>query len=209
MPDYDSKTGVVRLTIFPVYPADSGEYKMVARNIAGEVSSKCVLRILPTANVEEGPLVKFAGLRKTPQHAPPAGTEPARKPVDSDNGQKPYFIKVPVDQEVPEGQLVRLDYIPAGRPEPSLTWYRNGIPIRPDDADHRDVVNEGGVHSLLVRNPQLGPTVEYTCVAKNKFGEAPFTVHLSVVGKLLIFVLYEKIILIYFRTWLKYSSLFY
>jgi hypothetical protein len=182
MPDYDHKTGIVHLTVYPVYPADSGQYTMVARNIAGEVSTKCTLRIQATSNVEENPLVKFAGLRKTPQHPSGLGSEPSHKPVDSENGQKPYFIKIPVDQEVPEGQLVRLDYIPAGRPEPSLTWYRNGIPLRPDDADHRDVVNEGGVHSLLIRNPQLGPTVEYTCVAKNKFGEAPFTVHLSVVG---------------------------
>ncbi|CAF1673059.1 unnamed protein product, partial [Adineta ricciae] len=83
----------------------------------------------------------------------------------------------------PEGQLVRLDYIPAGRPEPSLTWFRNGLPLQPNDADHHDVVNEGGVHSLLVHNPKLGPTVEYTCVAKNKYGEAPFTVHLSVVPR--------------------------
>ncbi len=39
MPDYDHKTGVVRLTIYPVYAADSGPYTMVARNIAGEVAS--------------------------------------------------------------------------------------------------------------------------------------------------------------------------
>jgi hypothetical protein len=182
MPDYEPKTGVVRLTIYPAYAADSGPYTMVARNIAGEVSTKCTLRVQPTANVEENPLIKFTGLRKTPQHAPGTGSEPSHKPpTDIDEGQKPYFIKIPTDHEVPEGQLVRLDYIPAGRPEPSLTWYRNGIPLKPNDADHRDVVNEGGVHSLLIHNPQLGPTVEYTCVAKNKFGEAPFTVHLSVV----------------------------
>ncbi|CAF5031260.1 unnamed protein product, partial [Rotaria magnacalcarata] len=28
-----------------------------------------------------------------------------------------------------------------------------------------------------------GPPVEYTCVAKNKFGEASFTVHLKVVER--------------------------
>jgi hypothetical protein len=189
MPDYDSKTGIVRLTIYPVNAADSGQYTMVARNIAGEVSTKCTLRIQPTASVEDNPLVKFAGLRKTPQHPSGPGSEPSHKPVNSDEGQKPYFIKVPVDREVPEGQLVRLDYIPAGRPEPSLTWYRNGIPLQPNDADHRDVVNEGGVHSLLILNPQLGPAIEYTCVAKNKYGEAPFTVHITVAGMVVFFVI--------------------
>jgi hypothetical protein len=156
---------------------------MVARNIAGEVSTTCTLRIQPTANVEENPLVKFTGLRKTPQQPANLSSEPAKIPQDLDDGLKPYFIKVPVDQEVPEGQLVRLDYIPAGRPEPSLTWYQNGIPLRPDDPNHRDVINEGGVHSLLVLNPKLGPPVEYTCVAKNKYGEASFVVHLNVVGR--------------------------
>ncbi|CAM2700506.1 unnamed protein product [Rotaria socialis] len=182
-PEYDFKTGIVRLTIYPVYAADSGEYTMVARNIAGEVSTKCKLKIQPTANVEEHPLAKFAGLRKIPQQPSNLATEPSLKPVDSTDGQPPYFIKIPVDQEVPEGQLVRLYYVPAGRPEPSLTWYRNGQPLRPDDADHCDVVNEGGVHSLLIRNPKLGPPVEYTCVAKNKFGEASFPVHLKVVER--------------------------
>jgi len=183
IPEYEPKSGVVRLTIYPVHPADSGTYKMVARNVAGEVSTKCTLRIAPTANIEETPLVKFTGLRKTPQHPPALGSEPVLKPVDADDGQKPYFIKVPPDQEVPEGQLVRLDYIPAGRPEPTLQWFRNGVPLKPNDGEHVDVINEGGVHSLLVRNPKLGPTVEYTCVAKNKYGEAPFTVHLTVVPR--------------------------
>lgn len=156
---------------------------MVARNIAGEVSTKCTLRIQATSNVEENPLLKFTGLRKTPQHPPAIGTEPATIPRDQEDGQKPYFIKIPVNQEVPEGQLVRLDYIPAGRPEPTLAWFRNGVPLLPSDTDHRDVVNEGGVHSLLISNPKLGPPVEYTCVAKNKYGEASFTVHLNVVGR--------------------------
>ena len=129
-------------------------------------------------------LLNLLVLEKTPQHPSNLGQEPGHKPTDATDGQKPYFIKVPVDREVPEGQLVRLDYIPAGRPEPSITWYRNGVPIKTNDADHLDVINEGGVRSLLIRNPQLGPTVEYTCVAKNKFGEAPFTVHVNVVGKL-------------------------
>ncbi|CAF4167212.1 unnamed protein product, partial [Rotaria sp. Silwood2] len=181
MPDYDTKTGIVRLTIYPVYAADSGRYKMVARNIAGEVSTKCILRIQPTANIEDHPLAKFAGLRKTPQQ--PSGLESTHKPTDSTDGQKPYFIKIPVDQEVPEGQLVRLDYIPAGRPEPTLSWYRNDKPLQPDDADHREVVNEGVVYSLLIRNPQLGPPVQYTCVARNKYGEASFTVNLNVVER--------------------------
>ena len=129
MPDYDYKTGLVRLTVYPVYAADLGRYTMVARNIAEEVPTKCTLRIQPTANVEENLLVKFAGLRKTPQHPHRLGSEPAPKPTDADDGYPPYFIKIPVDQEGPEERLVRLDYIPAGRPEPSLIWYRNGIPI--------------------------------------------------------------------------------
>ena len=183
IPIYENKTGFVRLTIYPVYAADSGEYTMVARNPAGEVSTKCILRIEPTANVEENPLVKFTGLRKTPQIPAAFLPEVAKTPNEAEDGQKPYFIKIPVDQQVPEGQLVRLDYIPAGRPEPTLTWYRNGVPLEPADPNHRDVINEGGVHSLLVLSPKLGPPVEYKCVAKNKYGEASFVVHLNVVGE--------------------------
>jgi hypothetical protein len=154
MPNYDYKIGLVRLIIYSVYAADSKRYTIITRNIAGEVSTKCTLRIQSTANVKENPLVKFATLRKTPQHPAGLGTELTNKQKDVDDGQKPYFIKIPIDQEVSEEQLVRLDYIPAGRPEPSLTWYRNGKLLRPDDDDdHKDVVNECGVHSLLIRNP--------------------------------------------------------
>lgn len=162
---------------------------MVACNPAGEVSTKCKLNIKPTANVEENPLVKFTGLRKTPQLPPALIQEVAKLPKVADDGQKPYFIKVPTDQEVPEGQLVRFDYIPAGRPEPTLQWYRNGEPIKPNDPDHRDVIKEGGLHSLLIPNPRLGPPADYKCVAKNKYGEASFPVRLNVVGMYCIFAM--------------------
>lgn len=102
---------------------------------------------------------------------------------------KPNFVKIPGDKEVTEGKMVRFDLRVSGRPFPDVSWYLNGNQVV-DDATHKLLVNEGGVHALMITSTSRTDAGTYTCVARNKSGEATFTVNLHVIGKFLNFVFF-------------------
>ncbi|XP_035212215.1 LOW QUALITY PROTEIN: titin-like, partial [Stegodyphus dumicola] len=95
---------------------------------------------------------------------------------------KPNFVKIPGDKEVTEGKMVRFDLRVSGRPFPDVSWYLNGNQVV-DDATHKLLVNEGGVHALMITSTSRTDAGTYTCVAKNKSGEASFNVNLHVIEK--------------------------
>lgn len=95
---------------------------------------------------------------------------------------KPNFVKIPGDKEVTEGKMVRFDLRVSGRPFPDVSWYLNGNQLV-DDATHKLLVNEGGVHALMITSTSRTDAGTYTCVARNKSGDANFTVNLHVIGK--------------------------
>lgn len=101
---------------------------------------------------------------------------------------KPNFVKIPGDKEVTEGKMVRFDLRVSGRPFPDVSWYLNGNQLV-DDATHKLLVNEGGVHALMITSTSRTDAGTYTCVARNKSGEATFTVNLHVIGKFSNFVI--------------------
>jgi len=94
-------------------------------------------------------------------------------------GLQPTFIKVPSNISATEGKMVRFDCRVRGRPLPDVTWYRDGVMLI-DDQTHKILVNEQGIHSLMITVATVGDAGTYTCVAKNKNGEASFEVNLVV-----------------------------
>ncbi|CAG2106124.1 unnamed protein product, partial [Medioppia subpectinata] len=97
-------------------------------------------------------------------------------------GIKPSFFQTPFNQESVEGKLVRFDCRVGGRPEPEVNWFRDGKLILDTDR-FKVVVNEGGVHALMIMAVYPCDAGTYTCVASNRVGEASFKVSLSVVEK--------------------------
>lgn len=95
---------------------------------------------------------------------------------------KPNFVKIPSNKEVTEGKMVRFDLRVSGRPFPDVSWYLNGYQVI-DDATHKLLVNEGGVHALMITSTSRTDAGNYTCVARNKSGETTFNVNLHVIGK--------------------------
>ena len=59
-----------------------------------------------------------------------------------------------------------------------------------DDDLHKIVINESGINSLIIHATTRFDNGQYTCVAKNRAGEASFTVHLNVARKCLLFSIY-------------------
>jgi len=84
---------------------------------------------------------------------------------------------------VQEGKFFRLDAKVTGLPIPQITFTRNGYPVRPD-RDHKLVVRENNVHSLLVEraHPKIDAG-EYIVQAQNKAGIQQTLVRVTVQEK--------------------------
>ncbi|EPY84428.1 hypothetical protein CB1_000475020 [Camelus ferus] len=71
----------------------------------------------------------------------------------------------------------------SGLPAPDVSWYLNGRPVQSDDF-HKMIVSEKGFHSLIFEVVRTSDAGAYACVAKNRAGEATFTVQLDVMAGL-------------------------
>lgn len=176
---YDMNMGIVTLIIKKAYIDDKGTYKCVVSNLVGseETSANLLVQFVP--NIDETSYINPNALKHLENQHP--GVDDSNP---DDKYKKPYFVKVPKNVEVREGTVVRLDCLAFGRPTPVLTWYFNGEELK-EDATHKTLVNEEGVHSLLITYAGFPDTGTYSCVARNKVGEASFTVDVKVVGKCL------------------------
>lgn len=97
----------------------------------------------------------------------------------SEKHYKPVFRQVPADEEKREGEVCRFDCIVAGRPNPDILWYRDGEQVF-DDSNHKIVINESGINSLIIHAVAKSDTGVYKCVARNRAGEDSFQVCLNV-----------------------------
>lgn len=70
----------------------------------------------------------------------------------------------------------------SGLPNPELMWLVNGKPIYPDMC-HKMLVQENGIHSLVIDTLTQKDAGTYTCIASNKAGQSSFSLDLKVVGK--------------------------
>ncbi|XP_075397712.1 myotilin isoform X2 [Tenrec ecaudatus] len=94
----------------------------------------------------------------------------------------PRFIQVPENMSMEEGRFCRMDFKVSGLPAPDVSWYLNGRPVQADEF-HKMIVSEKGFHSLIFEVVRTSDAGDYVCVAKNRAGEATFTVKLGVLAK--------------------------
>ena len=180
------------LKIRCVQPQDAGHYTMFAENAAGCIVSTAFLAVEPPSGPQQEAAAAPAsnGFDRRARPAPPA-TEPTAKMARTNEGETgepsgkalpPQFVRVPADQEVGEGKMVRFDCRITGRPYPDVVWYLNGRQML-DDATHKILVNESGNHALMITGAGLSDSGVIQCVARNKGGEASFQVRLSVIER--------------------------
>nr|XP_004665151.2 myotilin isoform X2 [Jaculus jaculus] len=94
----------------------------------------------------------------------------------------PRFIQVPENMSIEEGRFCRMDFKVSGLPAPDVSWYLNGRPVQSDEL-HKMIVSEKGFHSLIFEVVRASDAGAYACVARNRAGEATFTVQLDVLAK--------------------------
>ncbi|XP_075588793.1 LOW QUALITY PROTEIN: titin-like [Dermatophagoides farinae] len=98
------------------------------------------------------------------------------------SGIRPNFYLIPYDMEAMENQIVRFELRVSGRPEPEITWFKDGRQLF--DCEHfKLVVNEEGSHALLIMGADPQDSGLYKCVASNQNGQSAFTVRLLVLEK--------------------------
>ena len=96
---------------------------------------------------------------------------------------KPYFRAISKDLEVAEGRGARFDAIVAGKPNPDVTWIKDGH-LMTSNRNYSVVVNEKGVNSLIIHTTTMKDAGTYQCTASNKAGQDWFKVTLKVLRKL-------------------------
>jgi hypothetical protein len=69
------------------------------------------------------------------------------------------------------------------------------------------VVNEDGIHSLLIMSVTRHDSGVYTCIARNKAGEDTFSVTLTVLGTLLCLILLHRLVTLLLHQFLFSSVL--
>lgn len=112
---------------------------------------------------------------------------PARGQIESDEEVpnlekfwKPHFVQHPPSKiTILEGKFVRLDVKVSGLPLPEVHFLKNGGPVR-RDYNHKIVVRENNIQSLLIDKVSLSDAAEYTCIATNRAGTEEIHVELVV-----------------------------
>ena len=88
---------------------------------------------------------------------------------------EPKFVDFPSDTNITEGEGVYFKIKVSGEPQPTVTWYHDGKPIRADYA--REVEADG---SLAIPSAELKHSGVYKAVAANKHGSEERELKLTV-----------------------------
>ncbi|XP_019626721.1 PREDICTED: muscle M-line assembly protein unc-89-like [Branchiostoma belcheri] len=137
------------LNISEAFPEDAGTYKVVAVNPAGE--DQCAADLAVEKAVTEA--VK------------PAQVSPA-------------FIKDLQNQTTPEGSSARFDCRIQGKPDPTVTWYKNGAELK-ESSDFK-MSRLGDVYSLVIVECLPEDSGVIVCKAVNPAGQVQSQAQLTV-----------------------------
>ncbi len=182
--DVKTTEGFCSLRIEMVLPEDKGAYTIFASSPKGR--AVCTGRLY-VERVDDNDMPQH--MKGVLAHRVREETQeyqiPERGAPDSEVNErhyKPNFKEIPSDLIVKEGKIARFNCRVKGRPPPDLVWFRDDERVY-SDSNHRMIVNEGGVHSLLITYARPEDSGLYRCEAKNRAGQAKFTVGLSVEAK--------------------------
>ena len=88
---------------------------------------------------------------------------------------EPKILKFPSDTNITEGEGVYFRIKVSGEPQPTVTWYHDGEPVRADYA--REIESDG---SLTIPSTELKHSGVYKAVAANSHGSEQREIKLTV-----------------------------
>ncbi|XP_060079441.1 twitchin-like isoform X1 [Ylistrum balloti] len=145
---------VYRLTISDVRLEDDGKFTCKAANSEGEVYCSCNL------------LVKESRIQLEPAEEPSF----TQKDFDARYGCAPTFLKKMEDVTMPSGQSAKFECRIMGIPEPTVQWFKNGVPIS-QGKKYWMSQDSAGNCGLQVYDVSAGDEGIYTCTLTNPAGE--------------------------------------
>ncbi|XP_043912302.1 myopalladin isoform X2 [Protopterus annectens] len=168
--------GTCSLSIEACTNDDDGNYTIMAANPQGRISCSGHLMVQSAPlRSRLAPAVQSHRVRTRP-------TQGEELETVQERFFRPHFLQAPGDMVANEGRLCRLDCKVSGLPTPDLMWLLNGKPLLPG-ANHKMLVRENGVHSLLIDPLTQNDAGTYTCIATNKAGQSSFNLELTVAAK--------------------------
>lgn len=110
-------------------------------------------------------------------------------------GQSPMFLQLLQNVEALEGQRVHFETIVKGFPQPEITWFLDGEPIK-ESPIYRIVTDASG--TCILELPESFPEDEgeYECRAVNEFGTASTKADLYIQGQNKWFNCFTKILIL-------------
>jgi hypothetical protein len=103
-------------------------------------------------------------------------------------GQAPAFLQPLQNVEATEGQPIRFEAVVSGQPQPDISWFLDGEPIKESPVYH--IITEAS-GTCILELPQSFPEDEgeYECRAVNQYGTATTKADLYIQGQLSLFPL--------------------
>jgi len=99
---------------------------------------------------------------------------------DKQDESRPAFTTRLQSKRVPAGEMIRLNCVVDGQPEPSVTWYRNNQPIA--ESGRFQINNTFGLCTLKILDARKEDAGVYSVRAVNKNGEATNSAEVVVVA---------------------------
>lgn len=104
--------------------------------------------------------------------------------VITDQKEPPEILEPLQSRTVRKFEEITLSTTIVGKPEPTVEWFKNGQPLsRPTPKQ------DGNNYTLIILNAKPTDTATYTVKAKNPLGEVDTIGHLTVEGKIILYVL--------------------
>lgn len=111
------------------------------------------------------------------------GGQTYQLPQNPSDISPPVFEKIFKNARFAQGGNALFEGILRGNPKPIVSWTRKGAPLLASNK-HQMIYNENtGEVSLLIKQIGPGDEGEYTCTARNQYGEAICSVHIQPEGQ--------------------------
>lgn len=109
---------------------------------------------------------------------------PVTQPIGFGNASPPVFEQIFRNARFAQGGNALFEGRVRGNPRPQVSWTRKGAPLFASSKFQMTYDEHTGNVSLLINRIGPGDEGEYTCTARNQYGEAICSVYIQPEGKI-------------------------